>query len=206
MTSSHPRRMPPGAPRGQRGVVLMVALIVLVGLTLAGLSMVRSVDTGIAVAGNLSFRQAAAQSLDAGVEAAIMNIPADLGLSNNATPKKYFPAMLADSDADEIPDFDLATGYKVDWKNDGFTIVDPGGVKGYTVRYIVERMCFGGSPIKDDLDATGRCNMEQKSPGFTSNKKGSTDLGEFRKIHYRITVKVEGPRNTETYAQAVISK
>ena len=42
MTSLNHLRMRTAPPRGQRGVVLMVALIVLVALTLAGLSMVRS--------------------------------------------------------------------------------------------------------------------------------------------------------------------
>jgi type IV pilus assembly protein PilX len=188
----------PAAPRGQRGVVLMVALIVLVALTLAGLSMVRSSDTGVVVAGNLSFRQAAAQAMDAGVEAAVTAIPSDLVLSGNAVAGKYYVYMLADSDGDGIPD-------GANWAN-AFSIADPGGLTGYTVRYIIERMCFGGVAIATDLDAEGRCNMEQKSPGFQSNKRGSADLGEFRKINYRITVKVEGPRNTETFASAVISK
>jgi hypothetical protein len=194
------------APRAQRGVVLMVALIVLVALTLAGLSMVRTSDTGVVVAGNLAFRQAASQALDTGVEAAVAAVPSDLAVSDAPIGGKYYPYMLA-LDADGLPS-------GMTWKGTGEPnaankIVDPGGLTGYTVRYVVERMCFlGGGAIAglDPKSREARCNMEDQAPGAQSNKIGSADLGSFSKINYRITVKVEGPRGTETFASAVISK
>jgi type IV pilus assembly protein PilX len=51
----------------QRGVVLLITLIILVAMTLAGIGMMRSVDTGTIVAGNLAFRQSAANAGDAGM-------------------------------------------------------------------------------------------------------------------------------------------
>lgn len=206
MTSYRQLSMRAAPPRGQRGVVLMVALIVLVALTLAGLSMVRTTDTGIVVAGNLAFRQAASQALDTGVEAAVAAIPSDIALSDQVIGNKYYPYMLA-LDSDGLPS-------GVTWKGAGqpansYTIADPGGLTGYTVRYIVERMCYrGGGNIAglDPKSREARCNMEDQAPGAQSNKIGSADLGSFSKINYRITVKVEGPRGTETFASAVISK
>ncbi len=56
--------------REQRGVVLLVALIVLVVMTLAGIGMMRSVDTGTVVAGNLAFRQSTMQATDLGINTA----------------------------------------------------------------------------------------------------------------------------------------
>lgn len=53
-------------PRSQRGVVLLIALIVLVAMTLAGIGMMRSVDTGTVISGNMAFRQASANASDAG--------------------------------------------------------------------------------------------------------------------------------------------
>jgi hypothetical protein len=206
MTSYRQLGLRAAPPRGERGVVLMVALIVLVALTLAGLSMVRTTDTGIVVAGNLAFRQAASQALDTGVEAAVAAIPSDLAQSDMVVNSKYYPYMLA-LDSDGLP-----TG--ITWKGanqpaNAYTIVDPGGLTGYTVRYVVERMCFlGGGAIAglDPKSREARCNMEDQAPGAQSNKIGSADLGSFSKINYRITVKVEGPRGTETFASAVISK
>jgi len=57
-------------PRSQRGVVLLIALIILVAMTLAGIGMMRSVDTGSVIAGNLAFRQATLHASDGGTSAA----------------------------------------------------------------------------------------------------------------------------------------
>src|SRR5664279_2183606 len=57
--------------RRQNGVVLVIALIVLVAMTLAGIALVRSVDTTNIIAGNLAFQQSATHSGEGGVETAI---------------------------------------------------------------------------------------------------------------------------------------
>ena len=58
-------------PQCQQGMVLLVALIVLVAITVAGIALIRSVDTTTLVAGNLAFQQAAIHASDTGVERAI---------------------------------------------------------------------------------------------------------------------------------------
>ena len=62
------RRLP--APRSQRGTMLIIALIVLVAMTLAGIATMRSVDTATVMAGNIAFRQSALNAADQGVQAA----------------------------------------------------------------------------------------------------------------------------------------
>ena len=57
-----------GAPRNQRGVILFIALIVLVAMSLAGIALMRSVDTNVLIAGNLAFRQGATLAADRGIE------------------------------------------------------------------------------------------------------------------------------------------
>lgn len=57
-------------PRRQRGVVLLITLVVLVAMMLAGIGMMRSVDTGNLIAGNVAFREAALQASDVGMSAA----------------------------------------------------------------------------------------------------------------------------------------
>ena len=56
-------------PRKQRGVVLLIALIILIAMSLAGIGMMRSVDTGSVVAGNMAFKHAALNATDAGTSA-----------------------------------------------------------------------------------------------------------------------------------------
>ena len=52
----------------QHGIVLFTVLIALVVLSLASVALVRSIDTGVTIAGNLAFRQAATQAADAGTD------------------------------------------------------------------------------------------------------------------------------------------
>ena len=59
------RRQRAGSRHGrQRGMVLLVVLVVLVLTFLGGMSAIRAADTGNVIAGNLSFQQAAAQASD----------------------------------------------------------------------------------------------------------------------------------------------
>jgi type IV pilus assembly protein PilX len=58
----------------QTGVVLFVALIVLVVMTLGGISMMRAADTGTQIAGNLAFRQSALQAAETAFEQAMQKV------------------------------------------------------------------------------------------------------------------------------------
>jgi type IV pilus assembly protein PilX len=58
----------------QKGVVLFVALVVLVAMSLAGISMMRTADTNTQIAGNLAFRQSALQAAEAAFEQAINKV------------------------------------------------------------------------------------------------------------------------------------
>lgn len=201
MTLISTHRLSARLPRRQRGVVLMVALIVLVALTLAGLSMARSSDTATTIAGNLVFRQAATQALDAGVEAAIAGVNRTWAGSGNTIPHKYYAFALAPDSAG------LPSG--VDF-NQANTLVDPGGLTGYTARYVVERMCVQptAGAIVDSYQAEtwNLCFLEEKVAGMESAKLGGqSGLGQIRKVHFRVTVRVDGPRNTQTHAQVVLA-
>ena len=61
-------------PASQQGMVLLIALVVLVAVMVAGIAMIRSVDTATLVAGNLAFEQAATHAADRGVEAAVARL------------------------------------------------------------------------------------------------------------------------------------
>ena len=55
--------------RRQRGTMLVISLIVLVAMTLAGVAMMRSVDTSAIVAGNIAFKQSSLNAADGGIQA-----------------------------------------------------------------------------------------------------------------------------------------
>lgn len=65
------RRSIPQQRRGQQGVSLFIALVTLVVITLAGIALVRSVDTGVMVSANVSFKEVTHALTSIGVEQAV---------------------------------------------------------------------------------------------------------------------------------------
>src|ERR1700741_3462334 len=57
--------------RRQQGVVLFISLIVLVAMSLAGIALMRSVDTATLVAGNMAFKQSSLQSSHSAISSAV---------------------------------------------------------------------------------------------------------------------------------------
>jgi hypothetical protein len=176
-------------PASQRGISLIISLIVLVALTLAGIALMRSVDTGNVIAGNFAFRQTALQATDAGVEAAFAQLPSIIATSlESPIANQYYPLMQP-LDANGIPS-------TVDWSS-----VPATDISGYTVRYVIERMCTGVLPI---TDIQANCVVDQ-GQNNGSKKQGSAVFSSATSVNYRVTVRVEGPRSTLSMAQAILA-
>jgi len=188
-------------PSRQRGVVLMVALIVLVIMTLAGIALMRSVSTSGVIAGNLAFQQAATHSADVGVEAAVTflegSTAAALQTSDLSGTVRYLAHRQDPASTQTWDDF---------WTN---TI--PATAKntlaadaaGNTVSYVIHRLCNG-----DGVPITGvACSTSPVDTGSSGNSKGAgvTALLSPPQIYYRITTRVSGPRNTLSYVQVVVA-
>ena len=77
----------------QRGVVMLLALIMLVSMTLAAVALYRQMGTGLIIARNLTFRRTAAVAADLGVEAArtwLTTQPLATYLANQQASSKFF--------------------------------------------------------------------------------------------------------------------
>ena len=186
---NHPAQTLRASSRAQRGITLVISLIVLVALTLAGIALVRSVDTGNIIAGNFAFRQTALQATDAGIEAAFAQIPTIMTASLDAPiANQYFPLMQP-LDGDGIPT-------TVNWD-----AVPSQNVSGYIVRHVIERLCNGTLPV---TDIQNNCVVDQ-AQNVGSKKQGSSVFTTANAVNYRVTVRVEGPRNTVSMAQAVLA-
>ena len=71
-TVAMPARAPLSVrPRAQRGVVLFIALIAMVVLSLAGVALIRAVDTSGSAAGNIAFREASVTAVNLAIEQAV---------------------------------------------------------------------------------------------------------------------------------------
>lgn len=188
------------APNRQQGVVLLVALIVLVALTLAGVALIRSVDTANLIAGNMSFHQSAVHAGERSTEQAInawllpKTIAKSTALYANELTEGYHAVRE-----------DPATG--VSW--DAFFSAIPADEKvvgspdaaGNTVSYVIHRLC-------DTADAPHLTNCSK--PPANANAGGSQGAGgptqiTNSQVYYRITTRIAGPRNTVAYIQTIVA-
>lgn len=212
-------------PNAQRGVILMIALIMLVALTLGGLALVRSVGTTNIIAGNLAFQQSATYASQNGIEDGINNFLEinDLSFFQVDTFTQGFSAS-----APTLTDPVDAAAWDTFWR----TTIDPEGqvaatvnVKtcspncancgrvcrlptddaGNTVSYTIQRLCqTTGDPTQV---STGCASGAQKSTLVgASLSAGSVILPMITQYYYRITTRTVGPRNTVSYVQTIVAK
>lgn len=204
------KRLLTQAPRpAQDGVVLVVTLIVLVALTLASLALVRSVDTSAMIAGNLAFKQSAAISADAGVEAAINWVRTHGSSLTDDQPSNGYYATRQDKldlTGSQTPD---NTDDDLDWTDDGQVSMLAKDTTGNQVSFVVHRMCDKPGALDSHACSTEESEMEGSSEGgrlqMENYKPGGWDVVANRGL-YRITVRVTGPRFNVAYAQSVISQ
>lgn len=188
---------------GQKGVVLMMALIVLVAMTLAGIALVRSVDTSNVIAGNLAFQQAATHAGDTGTEAAAAWLTANN--SGSTLQGDIFAQGYAAS-------FQPPLAASQSWDNYWTTVLVPSGrvvalapdAGGNTVSYTIQRLCnANGDPVSP---ATG-CAVTTTAAvaGSSSKTAGTVALLQASQIYYRVTTRIAGPRNTVSYIQTILA-
>ncbi len=204
---------PRASSRQQRGVVLFVALIGMVVLSLAAVALLRSVDSGTSIAGNLAFKQASIGPVNYAIEQANYNLfegPAASRIVdpfNHAAGFNYYANLQPGESASGIPAG--LYGYSYTYPG-GFTAyTDP--TTGYQVRWVIERMCQGVAPAPgpffgDPLTADGlvACDLlvPKVSLGRTTMKLQGIPVTP--QPLYRVTIRVDGPSNTVTYAQAML--
>jgi type IV pilus assembly protein PilX len=208
----------------QRGLSLIFALLALVALTLAAVVLVRSVDTGSQVLGNVGFKQDTLFLTDEVGRQAVEWIE-----KNGGDPKLHVNQNAAGYYASTIDTLD-ATGQRsgdnqrvvVDWNSDNCNryavkqscieaspqIALPNGVVG---RYIVTRLCSGeGDPAAPG--STIRCARPLDVTGSAGADQGDLDYGGGGRIErppgagkaYRVIVRTQGARNTVSYADTIV--
>lgn len=177
---------------------LVIALIALVAMTLAGLALIRAVDTTNIISGNLAFRQATLQATDIGVETALTTLGTIVTTSIDANYPvgcasgacNYYPTRQAVNSAG-IPT-------AIDWTLVPSTTVD----SSYAVQYVIDRLCDGPTPVTDI--ATNCMRTTETSVG--SKKSGAVSFTSANQVYYRATVRVVGPRSTVSVVQALYAR
>lgn len=162
----------------QRGVVLFFALIALLAMSLAAVALIRSVDTGTMIAGNLAFKQSATIYGDSGIETAITAVAAMSAsplsvLTDPAHPANVTclstraagtlnandpgcPAVIAGYHSNIDPALVLTDDKTWDGINNTASVYDP--VTGNSTRYIIQRMCrIANIPVFPTPQTTADC-------------------------------------------------
>jgi len=190
------------APAKQRGVALFVALVAMLVLTLAGLALVRSVDTGGQVAGNVAFRTASIVAANYAIEEAVYNLykaPTPIIVNNDDTAKHYYSTLQANELTDGTPE--ALSGPYPPTKYSMSVWTDP--TTNVEVRYVIERVCTADA--KDKAPTIGTCDLlpPKVSPAGTDNETKRIPLPVIP--HYRVTTRVDVPNtNATTIAQTFL--
>lgn len=203
----------------QRGVVFFTVLIALVILSLSAVALVRSVDTGTQIAGNLSFRQTTTQAGDSGTEAGVtwMNTQLDANptsLYRSDETKGYYATSRVGCDVSgsRTPN-DKTDDVNWDGSNAGnancqmkAVAVDAARLPaGYSAAYVINRLCNAEGNPKDvqcenysRISAAADEGRSMSGGGYFGKKSASSEY------FYRVTTRVVGPKNTVSYVQTVL--
>lgn len=206
----NPIKRPPHAILSrQTGVALMISLIVLVGISLAGVALVRSVDTASLIAGNLAFRQGATIAGDSGVEAARTWLLANSSVLTADNPSSGYYATSQDSldiTGNKTP---TVTSDDVAWNGTGIStpvcLTKDGA--GNTACYIIHRLCNSTGAIdaatcSTKQTAKGGSSLGAGRPMTTDQERNWSEVATM--AYYRVTVRVAGPRNSTSYIQVFL--
>ena len=202
----------------QRGVALFFAMICLVAIMLAAVTLIRSVDTSAMISGNLAFQQAATASGDSGTEAAIAalafteandggkNVLNDASHPFNIdSPTTGYYASL--DPAKSLTASSGACTARFCWTAaDSITL--PIDSSGNTVSYVIQRMCIASNVAVQNtsclFSGAALDNNKQNIPLPQEICKGPGCPVAGQTPMNRITSKVVGPKNTISYVQAFV--
>lgn len=190
-------------PRRQRGAVLFIALIVLVAMTLAGIAIMRSVDTATLVAGNLAFKQGTVSSGDNGLEQAYQWLITNRALLATTNLGQGYVSAYAN------PDWNVPATW-----GSAVTVGTDGA--GNTISYLIHRLCncpntphngncVSGESNQCALDVPGGVGAPPPPAAGDSFAVGAPGYLLDPKVYYRITVRSQGPRGTVSYLQSMVA-
>jgi type IV pilus assembly protein PilX len=188
----------------QRGVVLVITLIALAVLLLGSVALMRSVSTSAFLSGNLAFKRDLVNHGERGMAAALATLRTG-ALSSDITresslPGSNYSATTLAADVQGIP---LLLSTESAYGSSGFSAADiSDSAAGVTVRYAIDRQCEAGT---SSASATA-CIVT-----VTKSDRGGTDYlstkkpgGDVRPV-YRISVRVNGPRGTQSFFQTTVT-
>jgi type IV pilus assembly protein PilX len=201
--------------RRQQGVVLLLSLIVLVAMSLAGIGLMRGILTGNRVVGNLAFQQSATQSADVGIETAIAWLEQKTRELKQANPPQLQNDLFLAQEKSAGSGFNYRPmredpGASQSWEDYWGAAAKAGSqvntlavdAAGNTVSFLIHRLCREAG---DSLTAGCESSPSLNNSTQSSSKSGGIKLQVPDQVYYRITVRVQGPRNAVSFVQAMVA-
>lgn len=190
----------------QSGISMFFALIILVIISISMVALVRMTDINAIIAGNLAFRESATSGGDRGIEVAIRWLRAS---DNGATGVDPWQSTAHPLNTDRA-----ANGYyssmdlqknltSMSWDNTNS--VDAGkDAAANQIRYVIQRMCRNANQVLSESNCLFSDSAEDNDGHNVINATQAGAVKNGKSPVYRITVKINGPRNTISYVQGFV--
>lgn len=200
---------------------MLLALIALLILSLAAVALVRSVDTGTLIVGNIGFKQDATEASAVAAESAMswLGNPANAALLDTDQPGNgYYAASLDKLDPTGSNTTAANPLALVNWDGNcqgaqtgSYSVCNTlpynnsAPVNGNQVQWVITRLCAtAGAPSTTNL-----CSRPVAVATSTAMDRG--DLGAGGRIsgtvsgpYYRIIIRSSGPRNTASFTETLV--
>jgi type IV pilus assembly protein PilX len=183
------RRLQTPSRQRQRGVTIVITLILLAVMLLGGLAVARMSEVSTLAAGNTAWREGAVQASEVGVNtafAALQALP-----SEDVDVASWYFASARTADAQGLP-------AGVNWASAPAVTVGQ-----FEVRYVVDRQCFT-LPMTDRVR---QCLNRTRDDGRSTSASNSSDPPDpVVATQYRISVRVTGPKDTVSFVQVMANR
>jgi type IV pilus assembly protein PilX len=226
------RRLQRAVPRSaaasrQRGVVLLFALIALTILLIGSIALVRSFNTSLSTAGNISFKRDLMNQSERAVPVILAALNTPGGVLNTPIargahlPASNYSAAALAVNAQGIPlvllqDTDAGFTGAANFFAGGAPVVVTSTANDINVtdsasrnqqvrvRYVLDRLC---EVVGEETTLGDRCMRDRDivPRGGRSIGARAEDTAAPRPVVYRLSIRVDGPRNTQAYYQTTFS-
>jgi type IV pilus assembly protein PilX len=195
----HKRFRPPAR---QKGVILLITLMAMVILLISSIALLRSFDTSLLLSGSMAFKRDLVNQGERGITQAITDFNSGVLSADSARQADLksvnYSATILSSNSHGIPQVLLGTAKFTAAGMSGSDITDSS--TGVTIRTVIDRQCSVSGEFSTSTCVT--------VPGY-SDSGGTNWLkkagAEYVPV-YRISVRVDGPRNTQVFLQTTLAR
>jgi Tfp pilus assembly protein PilX len=219
--------------RLESGFVLLVALIALAAMSLAGIALMRAMTNDTAISGNLAFRQSTINTGDSVIDDGVQKVTWDLlqpDTSNGNNPTSwmnqgtYYSATMLPTESGTTAPGSSGVGFV---KTNGIPIrllpentpvctASGAGTYSYAIfdadtgncaSVFIDRLCTSAGAATTSsciLLSSLVSNNDQYAQGHGGDS-GEITLPN-NKVAVRVSVRIDGPRGTTTYLQAIVGQ